>query len=98
MNKWFPDQKVLAGGLGGVTAWGIMLLLTQFGINVPPGLEAAIPVMVALVTKYLVPAADQDVIRRLNDDIVAMAAASKSIPVTPASNASAAQNAPDKAA
>ena len=92
-SKWFPDQKVLAGGLGGVTAWGVVLLLTQFGVTVPPGLEATIPLFVALAVKYLVPASDADIIKRVNDRIVAMASADPENPTTavPPANVPAAQ-------
>lgn len=80
-SKYFPDAKWLAGGIGGVATWGILLLLTQLGITVPPGLEAVIPVLVTMVTHYLLPAADQDIIKRVNDRIVAMAAADPTNPV-----------------
>lgn len=81
-SRYWPDQKWLAGGLGGVTTWAVLLLLNQFGIAVPPGLEAVIPALVTMIVHYAVPAADQDIVKRLNDRIVAMAAADPENPVS----------------
>lgn len=81
-SKYFPDSKWLAGGIGGVTTWGVLLLLNQFGVTPPPGLEAVIPVLVTMAVHYIVPAADQDIVKRLNDRLVAMAAADPENPVT----------------
>lgn len=93
-SKYWPDQKWFAQGIGGLATWGILLLLTQLGVAIPSGLETVIPVVVAMILHYVVPAADQDVIARINDRIVAMAAADPESPVTPASNAAAAQAVP----
>ena len=87
MNKWVPDQKWLAGGIGGVATWGVLLLMQQLGVTVPSGLEAVIPTLVTMLVHYAVPAADQDVIKRLNDRIVAMAAADPTSEVNAAAKA-----------
>lgn len=81
--KWLPDQKVLAGGLSGIGAWLIILALQHFGVAVPPDAQAQIAGLFGLVIAYAVPPAKRDIIKRLNDGIIAAAGANPNVPVTP---------------
>jgi hypothetical protein len=47
-NTWKPDVKIVAGAIAALLAW----LVQEFGgVSIPPGIEAAVAVIVA----YLVP-------------------------------------------
>ena len=47
-TSWKPDRKVVAAAIAAVLAWLLQLL---GGVDMPPGIEAAIAVIVA----YLIP-------------------------------------------
>jgi len=82
--KYFPDRKVLSGGIAGVITWVILLALNYFNIDVPGDLQAALPLIIGTIISYAVPVADQDIVKRLNDDLVKMAADDPSVPVSKA--------------
>lgn len=48
MEAWQPDRKIVAAAIAAILAWLIQLTV---GVDVPPGIEAAVAVVVA----YLVP-------------------------------------------
>jgi hypothetical protein len=79
--KYFPDRKVLSGGVAGVVTWLILLALGYFNIDVPADVQATLPLIIGYVISYAVPPADQDIVKRLNDDLVNMAKADPSVPV-----------------
>jgi len=81
--KWFPDRKVLSGGLAGILAWAIMLGLSYANVSVPADTQALIATGIASLIAYLVPPADQDIVKRLNDGLVKLAQDDPNIPVTP---------------
>lgn len=67
MNKWFPDAKVLAGGLGSVVAWIVVTAVNSFtGATI--GMEAAVAAVgaVAPVVAYLVPDSVEDIARKVD--------------------------------
>ena len=87
-----PDRKVWAGGLSGVItaglAWGAKKWL---GWDIPPELLTLVPVLVGYIVSYLVPPTVKDVIKRVDDTVIAIARASdasdaspKEPPMTPA--------------
>lgn len=82
MGKWLPDRKVLAGGLSGVVAWGIMLGLSMAGVPVPAETQALLVTVISTAMGYLVPPSQRDIVKRLNDQLVAVAAADPGIPVS----------------
>lgn len=82
MSKWFPDRKVLAGGVAGLAAWAIMLALGAAGLQVPAETQALLVTIISTAMGYLVPPAERDIVKRLNDQLVAIAAADPTIPVT----------------
>ncbi|GGH14968.1 hypothetical protein GCM10007036_14630 [Alsobacter metallidurans] len=82
--SWFPDRKVLAGGFGGIVAWLLTLVLARYGIPLTPEMQTMITTGVGMLLAYAVPPAQRDIIRHLNDELVAIAAAKADIPVTPA--------------
>lgn len=80
--KWLPDKKILSGGLAGIGAWLVILGLQHFGIAVPADAQAQIVGLFGLAIAYAVPPAERDIVKRLNDGIVAAAQADPNVPVT----------------
>lgn len=84
MGKWFPDRKVWAGGLFSVLAFFVILGLNSY-------MDAGIPFeatfFVALgfgkAAEYFLPPSLNDVLKRLDNDVVAIAGASPESPVSP---------------
>lgn len=83
MSKYIPDRKILAGGLAGIVAWAVMLGLGFAGVQVPAETQALLTTLIASLIGYLVPPSQKDIVKRLNDQLVAIAAADPNIPVTP---------------
>lgn len=80
---WLPDRKVWAGGLAGLVTWGVSLAAQRYlGVTLPPDLVAMIVGGVTTGVAYLVPPSVKDIVKRLNDGIVQMAADDPNIPVT----------------
>jgi len=82
MGRFVPDRKVWAGGIAGVVAWAVMLGLSMAGVQVPPEAQPLIMTIVVTAMGYLVPPSQRDIVKRLNDQLVAVAAADPTIPVT----------------
>lgn len=82
MGKYWPDRKILAGGIAGLVAWGAMLGLRAAGFDVPPEAQALLTTLVSTAMGYLVPPSQHDIVKRLNDQLVAVAAADPAIPVS----------------
>lgn len=78
-----PDRKVWAGGLAGVVAWAIMFGAGHFGYQIPIEMQPLLVSFVGSVIGYITPASQYDKIKRLNDHLVAIAAADPTIPVSP---------------
>lgn len=79
----YPDRKVLAGGIAGVATWAAVWIAARFGYVVDPALATALVPLVSSVIGYITPPSQRDIIRRLNDQLVQMAADDPNIPVTP---------------
>jgi len=80
---WFPDRKVLAGGLSGLLTWLLVFLVNKyFGWTIPPDVQSSITGLVAVGFAYLVPSSVKDIVSKLNDDIVKIAAADPNSPVS----------------
>lgn len=78
-----PDRKVWAGGLAGLLTWGITLAAQHFlGVPLPPELVTMIVGGATTTVAYLVPPTVRDIVKRLNDGIVQIAADDPNIPVT----------------
>lgn len=81
--NWIPDRKVVAGGLAGIITWAAMLAAGQFlGVHLDPSLQPAIATAVGTLIAYATPPSLRDKIKRLNDEVVAIAADDPTIPVT----------------
>jgi hypothetical protein len=78
---WFPDRKVIATGLTGIASWLILTVLAHYGINLPVD-PTVLSSILGWLAGYIIPPSQQDIVRRLNDKIVAIAAADPSIPVS----------------
>jgi putative flippase GtrA len=50
----FIKRKVKAGGAGGAVATLVMVVLGQFGIDLPPGTEAAIATIAGTLLSFWV--------------------------------------------
>lgn len=81
-SSWIPDRKVLAGGLASVIAWAIILAAGRAGLPVTPDLQPLLVTAVGMAFGYLVPPSKQDILKRLNDDLVRIAQNDPNIPVT----------------
>lgn len=83
MMKFFPDRKVWAGGIAAVLAWFIIGALEKYGhVTLTPDMRTMITGMVATAISYIVPPTTRDIIKRLDDNLVAIAMADPKIPVT----------------
>lgn len=83
-TTWIPDRKIWASGLAYVAAALLVKLVeTHAGIDVPPFLEDWAPIGLAGAVGYFLPPSVQDVLKRLNDQLVAVAALDPKIPVSP---------------
>lgn len=80
--NWLPDRKVLAGGIAGLLAFFITAAAAHYGIALTPDIQSLIVGGVGWLIAYLVPPSTRDIIKRLDDQLVAMAAADPKIPVT----------------
>jgi len=79
----WPDRKVLAGGLSGLLTWILVLLANHyFGLTVPPEIQTLISGLVAFVFAYVIPSSVKDIVSKLNDDIIKIAAADPNSPVS----------------
>jgi len=93
--NWMPDRKIAAGGLAGLAAFAITATAAHFGYDLqpmadaifpPPGTVSVLAVLtggIGALIAYVTPPADKDIVKRLNDRLVAMAQADPNIPVSP---------------
>lgn len=81
--KYFPDRKVWAGGIAAVLTWFICGAIETYAhVPMTPDMRTMISGLVATAISYVVPPSTRDIIKRLDDGLVAMAADDPSIPVT----------------
>ena len=78
----FPDRKVWAGGLAGLVTWGITLVAQHYGVVLPADIVGMLVGAVTTGVAYIVPPSVRDIIKRLDDGLVEMAAEDPNIPVT----------------
>lgn len=81
-QSWFPDRNVLSGGLVALVGWIIVALAGYWGLDVPLTLQAMLPAVLGYVVTYLLPPSVRNVVARVNDDIVRLAAADPSNPTS----------------
>ena len=79
---WPPDRKIWAGGLSGLIVAVIVFTAGHFGYTIPPDLQAVIPVLFGYIVSYLMPPSMQDVIKRVDDTVIAIARASNESPAS----------------
>ncbi len=78
-----PDRKVWAGGLAGLLTWGVTLAAQHYlGVALPPDLVTMVVGGVTTGVAYLIPPSVKDIVKRLNDGIVQIAADDPNITVT----------------
>lgn len=81
---WPPDRKIWAGGLAGlVTALVAYAAKKYLNFDIPEGVLAYIPIVVGYIVSYLVPPSIRDVIKRVDDTVIAIARASDDSPASP---------------
>lgn len=92
--SWLPDRKILAGGIGGLLAFGILSGAKHYGWDLqpladmivpPPGTVNVLAILTGGITTglaYVVPSSAKDIEKRLNDQIIAMAQANPNVPVS----------------
>lgn len=95
-TNWVPSRKAISGGFAGIGSFFIIALASYLGYPIPESLQAYIPAGITWLVYYLVPASQQDVVRNLDNKIVAMAVADPTSPVSqPAIAAEVRDNTPD---
>jgi hypothetical protein len=80
--SWVPDRNVLSGGVVAVASWAIIAVADHYGLDVPVTVQAFIPMVLGYVVTYLLPPSVRDVVSRVNDDIVRLAAADPNNPTS----------------
>src|SRR5258707_1177980 len=73
--SWLPDSNVARGGIVAVGSWAVLAIAGHYGLDVPIAIQAAIPGALTWLIIYFLPPSASDVAKRLNDRIVALAAA-----------------------
>lgn len=74
MNSWLPPQQFLAGGIGGVVTWLVVFGLNKWAsVQIPPEVQTYIASGVAALIVWIVPPAQRDVVKNLNDEIIHIA-------------------------
>lgn len=76
-----PERKTMAGGLTGVAAWALIVVANKFGAGIPIEFAPLISTALTAIVMYVVPPALRDVLGRMNDQVVAIAAADPNVPV-----------------
>jgi len=71
---WPPDQKWFAGAIMGAVSWAMVYATDKFGWTIPAEIQSALPWVVSLAAFYLIPPSVYDVVKRVNNTIVAAAA------------------------
>ncbi len=74
-TNYIPSRKIVAGGVSGILAWAILSGLGYYNVPVPEEWQALLPTILATIVSYIVPPATQDVIRRIDDKLIAIAGA-----------------------
>lgn len=80
--NYLPDRKVLAGGVAGLVTWGLTLIAQHYGIVLTPDIQSFLVGGVGWAIAYLVPPSKHDILKRLDNDLVAMAAQDPNVPVS----------------
>ena len=84
MSKFLPDRKVLAGGFSGLLTYVLCIIIQKAtGYAVPPDMQTLLTGGIGWAVAYVTPLSARDIVKRLNDELVAMAAADPTIPVSP---------------
>lgn len=87
MSKWIPDRKVWGGGSTAIVAWLLVQLLqTYAGVALPPGSDATLAALLGFVVAYLLPPAAQDVVKRVDGQIIDLIAKDPTIPLVAVKN------------
>lgn len=82
-TNWIPSRKVLSGGVAGVVSWAVLTGLGYFNVPIPLEMQVYLPALLTTLVSYLVPPAQQDIIRRLDDRLVAIAGKDPNSDVSP---------------
>lgn len=80
--NWIPSRKAISGGIGGVVSYMLIVAASYAGYPIPAELQGMIPGAITWLIYYLVPSSEQDIVRNLDNKIVAMAVADPTSPVT----------------
>lgn len=79
--SWVPSRKVIASGLAGIVAWAIFTVAAHYNIQLPLD-QTALTGIIMWVVAYVTPPSLQDVLRRLNNDVVKAAQDDPDTPVS----------------
>lgn len=82
MSRFIPDRKVWAGGLAGLISWGLVAALGRYGITLTPDQSLMLSGMIVGAVQYITPPSTWDIIKRLNDSLVKVAADDPRVPVS----------------
>lgn len=83
-TNWLPSRKAISGGIGGILAYFVITAAAYAGYPIPLELQASIPAGITWLIYYFVPPSEKDVVRNLDNKIVAMAVVDPASPVTQA--------------
>lgn len=81
-TNWVPSRKAISGGFAGIGSFFIIALASYLGYPIPESLQAYIPAGITWLVYYLVPSSQADIVRNLDNQIVAMAVVDPSSPVS----------------
>lgn len=82
-TNYVPSRKAIAGGVSGLIAWAILAGFGYFNVEVPLELQGLLPTLISTIVYYLVPPAQADILRRLDDRLVAIAGRDPKSDVSP---------------
>ncbi len=83
VRAWWPDRKFMAMGLGGVVAWfGFTALETFAGFTLGEDLKVYAATAIGVGINYLTKSSQFDIVRRVDDGIIALAIQSEASEAT----------------
>jgi hypothetical protein len=69
-SSWVPDRKVLAGGIAGLLVWIVSIIAGRYGFVIDASMQPMLILGVTTLMAYVVPPSVNDVLKRLDNELV----------------------------
>lgn len=81
-TNWIPSRKAVSAGIGGIIASTIAAVSLRYGYPIPAELLPPMAAGIMWLIYFLVPASKADIVRNLDNEIVAIAINDPTSPVS----------------